>query len=73
MMFLCGIDADGQPSAINITDCRTISLVSYDDGDVIFVEFSDIEIVQSVEAEDATICTPQRVAAVLMSLKERKR
>ena len=72
-MFLCGIDADEQPSAINITDCRTISLVSYDDGDVIVVEFSDSEIAQSVEAKYAEICTPQRVAAVLMSLKERKR
>jgi hypothetical protein len=35
------------------------------------VEWGDNETSQSVYAKDAVICTPQRVAAVLMSLKER--
>lgn len=68
MMFLCGLDDDGNPKAINIANARAVSLV----GDWIMVEWSDTEESRSVEAKDAVICTPQRVGAVLMSLKERK-
>jgi len=68
MSFLCGLDDDGIPTAINIANAQAVSLV----GEWIMVEWSDTESSRSVEAKDAVICTPQRVAAVLMSLKERK-
>ena len=67
MMFLCGLDDDGNPTAINIANAQAVSLV----GEWIMVEWSD-DSSRSVEAKDAVICTPQRVSAVLMSLKERK-
>ncbi len=68
MSFLCGLDDDGNPKAINIANARSVSIV----GDWIMVEWSDTEASRSVEIKDAVICTPQRVGAVLMSLKERK-
>jgi len=68
MSFLCGLDDDGNPTAINMANAQVVSLV----GEWIIVEWSDTESSRSVEAKDAVICTPQRVAAVLMSLKERK-
>jgi len=68
MSFLCGLDDDGNPTAINIANAQAVSLV----GEWIMVEWSDTESSRSVEAKDAVICTPQRVGAVLMSLKERK-
>jgi hypothetical protein len=68
MMFLCGLDDDGNPTAINIANAQAVSLV----GDWIMVEWSDTEASRSVYAKEAVICTPQRVGAVLMSLKERK-
>jgi hypothetical protein len=73
MMFLCGLDDDFQPVAINISDCKSIFSVFIDDphGELLMVEWGDNETSQSVYAKDAVICTPQRVAAVLMSLKER--
>ena len=70
-MFLCGFDNDGNFTAINIANARTIVLVADPEGDWITVEWSDTEVSRSVEAKDAVICTPQRVGAVLMSLKER--
>ena len=71
-MFLCGLNDDGEPTAINIANARTLVLVADPEGDWIIVEWSDSEISRSVDAKDAVICTPQRVGAVLMSLKERK-
>ena len=68
MSFLCGLDDDGNPTAINIANARVVSLV----GEWIMVEWSDTEASRSVDAKDAVICMPQRVGAVLMSLKERK-
>jgi hypothetical protein len=68
MSFLCGLDDDGNPTAINIANAQVVSLV----GERIMVEWSDTDVSRSVEAKDAVICTPQRVGAVLMSLKERK-
>jgi len=68
-MYLCGIDGDEQPTAINLANCKSIVLVSYDDGDVFLVEWGDSELSRSVNAEDATICIAQRVGAVLMALK----
>jgi hypothetical protein len=67
MSFLCGLDDDGNPTAINIANAQAVSLV----GEWIMVEWDDTESSRSVEAKDAVICTPQRVGAVLMSLKER--
>ena len=72
MSFLCGIGNDEQPTAINIANARTIVRVADPDGDWIMVEWSDTEASRSVDAKDAVICTPQRVAAVLMSLKDRR-
>ena len=69
-MFLCGLGND-YPTAINIANARSIVLVADPEGDWITVEWSDTEASRSVDAKDAVICTPQRVAAVLMSLKER--
>jgi hypothetical protein len=66
-MFLCGLDFDGNPTAINIANAQAVSF----DGEWIMVEWSDTKASRSVEAKDAVVCTPQRVAAVLMSLKER--
>jgi hypothetical protein len=66
-MFLCGLDDDGNPTAINIANAQAVSLV----GDWIMVEWDDNDVSRSVYAKDAVICTPQRVVAVLMSLKER--
>jgi hypothetical protein len=68
MSFLCGLDDDGNPTAINIANAQAVSLV----GDRIMVEWDDAVLTRSVQAKDAVICTPQRVGAVLMSLKERK-
>jgi hypothetical protein len=69
-MFLCGLD-NGHPTAINIANARTIVLVADPEGDFIMVEWSDSDVSRSVDAKDAVICTPQRVGAVLMSLKAR--
>jgi hypothetical protein len=68
MMFLCGLDDDGNPTAINIANAQAVSLV----GEWIMVEWNETDVSRSVEAKDAVICTPQRVGAVLMGLKERK-
>jgi len=68
MSFLCGLDDDGNPTAINIANARAVSMF----GDWIMVEWNETDVSRSVQAKDAVICTPQRVAAVLMSLKERK-
>jgi len=67
MMFLCGLNDDGDPTAINIAKARVVSLV----GEWIMVEWSD-DSSRSVEAKDAMVCTPQDMSAVLMILKERK-
>jgi hypothetical protein len=74
MSFLCGLDEDLQPAAINISDCKSIYLVLIGDpdGEMLYVEWENREMSRSVYAKDAVICTPQRVGAVLMSLKERK-
>jgi hypothetical protein len=72
MMFLCGLDDDGNPTAINIANARTIIIVADSEGDFIMVEWNETDVSRSVQAKDSVICTPQRVGAVLMSLKERK-
>jgi hypothetical protein len=74
MSFLCGLDEDLQPAAINISNCKSIYLVLIGDpdGEMLYVEWENCEMSRSVYANDAVICTPQRVGAVLMSLKERK-
>jgi hypothetical protein len=68
MSFLCGLDDDGNPTAINIANAQAVSLV----GEWIMVEWDNTGVSRTVQAKDAVICTPQRVGAVLMSLKERK-
>ena len=72
MMFLCGLDDDGNPTAINLASARSVVLVRYDDGDTLLVEFSDIEVIRSVEAIGSVVCDAASVVMVLMSLKERK-
>jgi hypothetical protein len=67
-MFLCGLDDDGNPTAINIANAQAVSIV----GDRIMVEWDDTGISRTVQGKIAVICTPQRVGAVLMSLKEPK-
>lgn len=71
-MFLCGLDDDGDPTAINIADAKTVMLIKTTDGDMLIVGWGETDVILSVYAKDAVICTPQRVGAVLMSLKERK-
>jgi len=73
MMFLCGLDEYSQPAAINISNCKSIYLVLIGDpdGEMLYVEWENCEMSQSVYVKDAVICTPRRVGAVLMSLKER--
>ena len=68
MMFLCGLDDEDSPIAINIANAQAVSLLS----DWIMVEWNETDVSRSVQAKDAVICTPQRVGAVLMSLKDRK-
>jgi len=68
MSFLCGLDDEDSPTAINIANAQAVSLL----GDWIMVEWNETDVSRSVQAKDAVICTPQRVGAVLMSLKERK-
>jgi hypothetical protein len=70
-MFLCGLDNDYQPAAINIVNCRAIYCVFSDEEEMLMVEWNETDVPRSVYAKDSVICTPQRVAAVLMSLKER--
>ena len=72
-MFLCGLDNDYQPAAINIVNCRAIYCVFSDEEEMLMVEWSDSEVSRAVYSKDAVICTPQRVGAVLMSLKENAR
>jgi hypothetical protein len=70
-MFLCGLDNDYQPAAVNIANCQAIYCVFSDEEEMLMVEWSGNESSLAVYSKDAVICTPQRVAAVLMSLKER--
>lgn len=74
MMFLCGLDADFQPAAINISNCQAICsvFVGCQNEEMLMVEWGDSDVSRSVYAKEAVICTPQRVGAVLMSLKELK-
>jgi hypothetical protein len=72
MMFLCGLDNDGQPVAISLDKARTVVLIDYEDGPWLLVEFGDKQVSRSVDAKDSVICTTQHVCAVLMSLKKRK-
>lgn len=71
-MFLCGLDADDQPTAISLDKARTVVLIDYEDGPWLMVEFSDSEISRSVEAIGSVVCDAASIVMVLMSLKERK-
>jgi hypothetical protein len=64
-MFLCGLDNDDQPVAIMIANCKAITLLRYDDGDALLVEFSDSEASRSVQAIGATVCDAAMLIPVL--------
>jgi hypothetical protein len=72
MMFLCGLDNDGQPVAISLDKARTVVLIDYEDGPWLLVEFSDSEVSRSVDALGSVVCEAASVVMVLMSMKERK-
>jgi len=71
-MWLCGLDADDQPTAINIATCQSIVLVSDEIGDFLLVEWSDSEVSQTVQARGATTCDAAMLIPVMDHLKERK-
>jgi hypothetical protein len=72
-MFLCGLDADDQPTAINLAGARSIVLVRYDDGDVLMVEFSDSEVSRSVQAVGASVCEAAMLIPVIDYLSQKSR
>ena len=61
MMFLCGLDDDGNPTAINIANAQAVSLV----GDRIMVEWDDTGVSRTVQARGATTCGEDMLIPVL--------
>jgi hypothetical protein len=61
MSFLCGLDDDGNPTAINISNARAVSIV----GEWIMVEWSDTESSRTVQARGATTCGEDMLIRVL--------
>jgi hypothetical protein len=59
--FLCGLDDDGNPTAINIANAQAVSLV----GDRIMVEWDDTGISRTVQARGATTCGEDMLIPVL--------
>jgi hypothetical protein len=70
-MFLCGLDNDDQPVAIMIANCKAITLLRYDDGDTLLVEFSDSDTSRSVQAIKATVCDAPMLIPVLDHLSQK--
>ena len=67
-MFLCGLDGDEQPTAINLASAKSIVLVRYDDGDVLLVEFGDSDVIRSVRAVGASVCDAAPNSIVAFSI-----
>jgi hypothetical protein len=65
MMFLCGLDNDDQPVAIMIANCKAITLLRYDDGDALYVEWGDKQTGRTVQAIGATVCDATMLIPVL--------
>ena len=61
MMFLCGLDDDGNPKAINISNARAVYLV----GELIMVEWDDTGVSRTVQARGATTCGEDMLIPVL--------
>jgi hypothetical protein len=70
-MFLCGLDNDDQPVAIMIANFKAITLLRYDDGDTLLVEFSDSETSRTVQAIGATVCDATMLIPVLDHLSQK--
>ena len=64
-MFLCGLDNDDQPVAINIDNCKQITFVSFDDGDLLLVEWGDEQTSRTVQARGATTCGADMLVPVM--------
>jgi hypothetical protein len=77
MMFLCGLDGDGSPTAINIANCQCISivLIGDSDGEMLMVEWSDSDVSRTVQARGATTCGAEMLIPLLdhFSAKASKR
>ena len=65
MSFLCGLDADDQPIAIMIANCKAITLVRYDDGDMLLVEWGDKQTSRTVQARGATTCGADMLVLIM--------
>lgn len=73
MMYLCGLDGDDQPTAINLAGARSIVLMHDEDGDSLLVEWSDTETSRSVAAQDAIVAEGTMLIPVLRHLAEKAR
>jgi hypothetical protein len=72
-MYLCGLDGDDQPTALNLAGARSVVLISDEDGDTLLVEWSDSECSRSVAAQHAFVSDGVTLAATLRHLAEKAR
>jgi hypothetical protein len=70
-MFLCGLDNDDNPTAINISNAKTVMLCRYDDGDALYVEWGDKQTGRTVQAIGATVCDATMLIPVLDHLSQK--
>lgn len=72
-MYLCGLDGDEQPTAINLAHARSIVFVRDEDGDALLVEWSDTECSRSIAAQDAIVAEGTMLLPTLRHLAEKAR
>jgi hypothetical protein len=72
-MYLCGLDGDDEPTAINLAHARSIVFVRDEDGDTLLVEWSDSETSRSVAAKDAMLAEGTMLLPTLRHLAEKAR
>jgi hypothetical protein len=72
-MYLCGIDGDDQPTAINLAHARSIVLMRDPDGDTLLVEWSDTETSRTVAAQDAIVAEGTMLLPTLRHLAGKAR
>ena len=72
-MYLCGLDGDDQPTAINLAHARSIVLMHDPDGDTMLVEWSDTETSRSVAAQDAMVAEGTMLLPTLRHLAGKAR
>jgi hypothetical protein len=72
-MYLCGLDCDEQPTAINLAHARSIVLMRDPDGDTLLVEWSDTETSRTVAAQDAIVAEGTMLLPTLRHLAKKAR